>query len=392
MTEASPSCRNGWQEVTFHDGSVYHGEWCRGQRSGQGKQTYALTGNRYEGSWKDGRWDGPGRLFLCNGSSYSGEWKAGRRHGKGIEVCSLSVNTYTGDFWEDKRCGEGVLEERGKTFNVKYDENGVELWRKPFASLDPVCPDVLWLPPNHPRFTPKRVDFSRVLDSLCSPRPRSCLADGQNQNSSDFDRTIVDRQPGRQSDAQSDRQSDGQSDGQPEGLPEHLLSFTNKPEGEISVLPNRHTLTESEISIRDGTNQNAVIKATLVFDKFDQTSQNFLKARKPSNQEVPVIMELDKKSWIKIQRENGSFSDRQSNSEPGGVKGSPPSEILAPRLSTSPIFPRVLQWQETAESESSTSTPKHLKYISLNPTPSPLCSSLLAKFEDCSRRKTPLRG
>ncbi|EKX49427.1 hypothetical protein GUITHDRAFT_53880, partial [Guillardia theta CCMP2712] len=91
--------RNGWQDVTFHDGSVYHGEWREGQRSGQGKQTYALTGNRYEGTWKDGRWDGPGRLFLANGlsmrreevrmtrarsSSYSGEWKAGRRHGRGI--------------------------------------------------------------------------------------------------------------------------------------------------------------------------------------------------------------------------------------------------------------------------------------------------------------------
>ena len=35
--------------------------------------------------------------------------------------CSLR---YTGDFREDKRNGEGILEERGKTFHVRYDEGG----------------------------------------------------------------------------------------------------------------------------------------------------------------------------------------------------------------------------------------------------------------------------
>lgn len=130
---------------------------------------------------------------------------------------------------------------------------------------------MLWLPPDQPRFTPKRVDFSGLLDSLCSPRNRSSAAGhvqamdkDQQDLCSDLDGSVA----------------NGQSDGQSIGPPDQLLSFTNKPQEGISVIPNRDTLTESEISIRDGTNQNAVIKATLVFGKFDQISQNFPNSRK----------------------------------------------------------------------------------------------------------------
>eukprot|EP00960_Hanusia_phi_P033820 750654-Hanusia_phi.AAC.4 len=180
MTEASPSCRNGWQEVTFHDGSVYHGEWCRGQRSGQGKQTYALTGNSsldplpppphfcdvfcvripqmgragetFPLQWVDKPERGePGsdrkrQVELLGGmEGRTTTWQGDRslqpvgEHVRAPLVllpCGDGRYRYTGDFWEDKRCGEGVLEERGKTFNVKYDENGREMPRSSGCDAD----------------------------------------------------------------------------------------------------------------------------------------------------------------------------------------------------------------------------------------------------------------
>ncbi len=41
------------------------------------------NGDIYEGLWKAGKCEGPGRYRWKNRNEYDGEWKAGRMHGKG---------------------------------------------------------------------------------------------------------------------------------------------------------------------------------------------------------------------------------------------------------------------------------------------------------------------
>lgn len=42
------------------------------------------NGDRYEGGWKHGRWDGEGKLQRANGDRYEGSFAQGYRHGEGV--------------------------------------------------------------------------------------------------------------------------------------------------------------------------------------------------------------------------------------------------------------------------------------------------------------------
>ncbi len=41
-------------------------------------------GKKYKGQFKDGLFDGYGKMTYTDGGSYEGDFKAGERHGKGI--------------------------------------------------------------------------------------------------------------------------------------------------------------------------------------------------------------------------------------------------------------------------------------------------------------------
>ncbi len=51
-------------------------------KQGLGKKVYS-NGDVYEGLWRHGKCEGPGRYRWKNNNEYDGEWKAGRMHGRG---------------------------------------------------------------------------------------------------------------------------------------------------------------------------------------------------------------------------------------------------------------------------------------------------------------------
>ena len=60
----------------FSDGEKYEGEYKDGEYDGQGTLTL-LNGDMYEGEFKDGKYDGQGTWTYYNGDKYVGEWKKG---------------------------------------------------------------------------------------------------------------------------------------------------------------------------------------------------------------------------------------------------------------------------------------------------------------------------
>lgn len=65
------------------------------------------SGDRYEGSLRDGLPDGDGTCWYVNGSKYDGQFSRGRKHGRGIFTFS-GGDVYSGEYVEDVRQGQGV--------------------------------------------------------------------------------------------------------------------------------------------------------------------------------------------------------------------------------------------------------------------------------------------
>ena len=84
--------------IRFDDGSWYLGEIADSLFNGYGKMVYADS-TVYEGSWKDGLWDGKGEVFFPDGDYYKGEFKEHRFNGFGTYLYSDS-SKYEG-YWED---------------------------------------------------------------------------------------------------------------------------------------------------------------------------------------------------------------------------------------------------------------------------------------------------
>jgi hypothetical protein len=59
--------------------------------SGHGSMTYA-GGMKYEGEWKDGRWEGQGTLTYPGGMTYKGEWKNNKMEGHGTVTFPTAPN------------------------------------------------------------------------------------------------------------------------------------------------------------------------------------------------------------------------------------------------------------------------------------------------------------
>lgn len=58
------------------------------------------NGTRYEGEWKDNRFDGVGILVLPTGLSYQGEFREGLKNGKGT-LNYADSSSYVGEFKDD---------------------------------------------------------------------------------------------------------------------------------------------------------------------------------------------------------------------------------------------------------------------------------------------------
>ena len=86
-------CENGFASgsgtlLWFKDGKAngsYIGERAGGKAQGHGINTW-LSGDRYEGNWKDDAPSGKGTYTWANGSGYQGEWREGKKQGKAVYI------------------------------------------------------------------------------------------------------------------------------------------------------------------------------------------------------------------------------------------------------------------------------------------------------------------
>lgn len=112
--------RAGKARVTYANGSTYVGDFNEEkQKDGQGIFTWMVQPEEeeeeakvlavYEGSYKDGKRSGEGKMTYPNGDVYQGEWKVGKMHGKGTYKYS-NGDLYSGEFKEGLKDGQGIYE------------------------------------------------------------------------------------------------------------------------------------------------------------------------------------------------------------------------------------------------------------------------------------------
>lgn len=103
--------------LIYKDKSRYEGEFNQGLNGsvevlspeGFGKMTYPKGSKKksYEGQWKDGVFDGKGKVVWADGHTYKGDWQKGKYHGKGVYIWP-SGSRYEGEFKNDYFNGKGV--------------------------------------------------------------------------------------------------------------------------------------------------------------------------------------------------------------------------------------------------------------------------------------------
>ena len=76
---------------------------------------YYKNGDKYEGDWKNDKFDGKGIKYYRNGDKYDGQWKNGQKNGYGIKYFK-NGNKCEG-FWKN-----GIIEIKGKLYE-KYEDN-----------------------------------------------------------------------------------------------------------------------------------------------------------------------------------------------------------------------------------------------------------------------------
>eukprot|EP01119_Soliformovum_irregulare_P024948 TRINITY_DN9083_c0_g1_i1.p1 TRINITY_DN9083_c0_g1~~TRINITY_DN9083_c0_g1_i1.p1 ORF type:complete len:738 (-),score=215.19 TRINITY_DN9083_c0_g1_i1:14-1966(-) len=110
------------EEVLFWDGK-YTGELQNNKvRDGYGLMEY-FTGEKYEGFWKDDKWNGEGKYYWKNGDTYVGNFKDMKRSGFG-KLMLHNGNYYEGDFADDKMHGCGIYKWANKDVYEGGFKNG----------------------------------------------------------------------------------------------------------------------------------------------------------------------------------------------------------------------------------------------------------------------------
>ncbi|MEZ4911072.1 MAG: hypothetical protein R2774_09435 [Saprospiraceae bacterium] len=76
-------------------------------QNGEGTKTYS-NGNKYQGTFKNGKRHGQGKFKWPSGAMYDGLWVDGKREGKGQEILADGT-IYVGEFKNDQKEGQGTL-------------------------------------------------------------------------------------------------------------------------------------------------------------------------------------------------------------------------------------------------------------------------------------------
>ena len=133
LASAQTPATNAAPSLVLPDGSQYYGALHNGQLQGPGKLVWGATRQYdgqfdagrmqgqgtlrvshgvYEGQFKDGDLNGPGRYTGKNGESYEGQFVAGEYDGQGV-FKDGSGNRYEGQFHQGQFSGQGVLTDSG---------------------------------------------------------------------------------------------------------------------------------------------------------------------------------------------------------------------------------------------------------------------------------------
>ena len=96
----------GRGRLILHKGDYYEGEFLLNKANGQGKYVNS-KGEIYNGYWKDDMQDGEGELILKDGSIFRGMFRNGKKNGKG-KITWNDNSYYEGDFVNNYYEGYGV--------------------------------------------------------------------------------------------------------------------------------------------------------------------------------------------------------------------------------------------------------------------------------------------
>ena len=122
---------------------------CNGNFKGPCFGVYVFpSGDKYEGQWKDNKYDGQGTFTWSDGKKYVGQFKDNKKNGQGTFTFA-NGNKYVGQFQDDKYGGFGTF------YNANGSINQQGLWRDnnfvqaqtPPAVNPPVVPPVIPKPP-----------------------------------------------------------------------------------------------------------------------------------------------------------------------------------------------------------------------------------------------------
>lgn len=168
--------KNGYGLQTSPEGIVKKGFWALGEYKGEeiatsgcisgdcqnGSGTYVLTnGDKYEGRFLNGKFEGQGTYTYTSGNKYIGEFKDNKFHGQGNYTIIKTGERYVGGFAYGTYEGLGTFYfEDGRTSSGEY-KNGeyVGSTRKDLA-----LPIVSWLNPTYENM---EVDNSEASVKLC---------------------------------------------------------------------------------------------------------------------------------------------------------------------------------------------------------------------------------
>lgn len=94
-------------KYTFANGDEYTGGFWNGEFHRQGEMIYA-NGDKYVGEYKKGKFHGQGIFTYANGDKYEGEFKDGNYHNHGT-ILYNNGDRYYGEFKDGKYDGYGTL-------------------------------------------------------------------------------------------------------------------------------------------------------------------------------------------------------------------------------------------------------------------------------------------
>jgi hypothetical protein len=101
--------KHGEGVMSFADGATYMGEWYYDYMQGQGLFLSHLR-DLYKGSFHQGVYEGFGRMYYANGAMHVGMFKSGERNGKGC-FTHMSGCEYFGHYLNDELEGEIVVKQ-----------------------------------------------------------------------------------------------------------------------------------------------------------------------------------------------------------------------------------------------------------------------------------------